>query len=100
MRVVESSIDHANQPDAILQMDRAGQSIIPAVHDIEFKNVSFSYDQKRILHNISIHISNKTTTAIIRPSRFGKMTTISLMFRNTVKCFHKHFVSILEKGFY
>ena len=81
MRVVESSIDHANRTDAIPQMDSAGQAIAPAAHEIALENVSFSYEQKEILHDISLRIPHGTTTAIIGPSGSGKTTLCNLMAR-------------------
>lgn len=81
MRVVESSIDHANQTDSIPQMDTQGQTIVPTKYDIEMENVKFSYVQKEILHDISLRIPNKTTTAIIGPSGSGKTTLCNLIAR-------------------
>ena len=81
MRVVESSINHANQTDTIPQMDSEGQVIAPRAHDIQLEHVSFSYEQKEILHDISLSIPDKTTTAIIGPSGSGKTTLCNLMAR-------------------
>lgn len=81
LRVAASSIDHANQIDDIPQMDSDGRAVLPENHDIEFKNVSFSYDKKEILHNISVILPNKTTTAVIGPSGSGKTTLCSLIAR-------------------
>lgn len=81
LRVVGSSIDHANQMDNIPQMDSEGNAISPKDHDIEFEHVSFSYDKKEILHDISIRLPDKTTTAVIGPSGSGKTTLCSLIAR-------------------
>ncbi|WP_370741298.1 ABC transporter transmembrane domain-containing protein [Longirhabdus pacifica] len=49
--------------------------------DVTIENVSFSYDQKTtILKNISMHIPNKKTTAIVGPSGSGKSTLFYLSF--------------------
>lgn len=50
-------------------------------HDIEFKNVSFSYDEKLILDNISCMIKEKSMTAIVGPSGSGKTTFCNLIAR-------------------
>ncbi len=81
LRVVSSSIDHANKTDSIPQMDSNGKEIIPNNHDIEFEKVSFSYDKKKILNDISIKIPEKKMTAIIGPSGSGKTTICNLIAR-------------------
>ena len=43
LRLVGSSIDHANQTDVIPQMDEGGSAIHPESHDIMLENVHFSY---------------------------------------------------------
>lgn len=50
-------------------------------HDIVFGRVSFSYEQKTILHDISVTLPDKTTTAIIGPSGSGKTTFCNLVAR-------------------
>lgn len=81
IRVVSSSIEHAQKMDQIPQLDERGRELSPKHHDIVFDNVSFSYEKKKILHNISLTIPNKTTTAIIGPSGSGKTTLCNLIAR-------------------
>lgn len=81
LRVAGSSIEHANQIDAIPQMDLKGRNIKPQDHSIDFSHVSFSYDKKEILHDISVGIPDRTTTAVIGPSGSGKTTMCSLIAR-------------------
>ncbi len=56
---------------------------VPYLHgDIEFKNVSFSYEKdKPILRNISFKIHAGQTTAFVGPSGAGKTTICSLIPR-------------------
>ena len=50
--------------------------------ELYFKNVSFSYDQKRkILDNISFEVKSGTSTAIVGPTGAGKSTISRLLFR-------------------
>jgi len=50
--------------------------------DIEFKNVSFSYDHREpVLRNISFHIHPGKRMAIVGPSGVGKTTLVSLILR-------------------
>jgi len=81
LRVVSSSIDHAEKTDHIPQLDAHGQTISPSKHDIVFKDVSFSYDHKMVLKHINLTIPDKTTTAIIGPSGSGKTTLCHLIAR-------------------
>lgn len=49
---------------------------------LEFKNVHFSYDEKKeILHNISFKLEKGKTYALIGPTGGGKTTTASLIAR-------------------
>lgn len=48
---------------------------IPLEHfDIAFDHVSFGYDDRQVLHDVSFTIPEKTSTAIVDPSSSGKTT--------------------------
>ena len=48
--------------------------------DVDFENVSFSYDGKRmVLHDVSFHAAPGTVTALVGSSGSGKSTTIGLI---------------------
>lgn len=81
LRIVSSSIEHANRTDEIPELDSQGRDIRPKKHDISFEHVSFSYEKKEILHDISLQIPDRTTTAIIGESGSGKTTLCSLAAR-------------------
>lgn len=81
LRLVGSSIDHANQVDEIPEMDEKGKAQHPKAHDISFEHVDFSYDRKPILKDVSITIPDKTSTAIVGPSGSGKTTLCNLIAR-------------------
>ena len=49
--------------------------------DIEFQNVTFSYDKTPVLRNISFSIPQGSTTAIVGPSGSGKTTICNLIAR-------------------
>ena len=81
LRLVGSSIDHANQVDEIPEMAEKGKAQHPKGQDISFEHVDFSYDRKPILKDVSITIPDKTTTAIVGPSGSGKTTLCNLIAR-------------------
>jgi len=59
-----------------------GGSDFPANHDIELKNVSFSYDQKtNVLENCNLKIEDGQRMAIVGRSGAGKSTVIQLISR-------------------
>jgi ATP-binding cassette subfamily B protein len=49
--------------------------------DIEFKNVTFSYDKTTVLKNISLKIQPGQTGALVGPTGSGKTTLINLILR-------------------
>lgn len=81
LRIVSSSIDQAESVDSIPELDEKGQAIQPQTYSIEFRNVSFAYDRKPILKDVSIRIPEKTSLAIVGPSGSGKSTLCSLIAR-------------------
>ncbi len=81
LRLASASIDRTLQTEKMEQMDEKGRVVRPGDHGIEFKNVHFSYKKKEILHDISVKLPDKTTTAVIGPSGSGKTTLCNLIAR-------------------
>lgn len=50
-------------------------------YDIEFQKVSFGYDRRRVLDDISFQIPQGSTVAIVGPSGSGKTTVCNLLAR-------------------
>ncbi len=48
-------------------------------HDVEFKNVRFSYSDKEVLHGVNLSLAQGTTTALIGESGSGKSTLAKLL---------------------
>lgn len=81
LRVCGSSIEQANQMDDTPVMDEKGHKEKPQKHDIVLDHVDFSYEKRKILKDINIHMKDKTMTAIIGPSGSGKTTICNLIAR-------------------
>lgn len=81
LRIVDLSVDMVNQVLAIQPMDISGQDIEPKSSRIELRDVSFSYGNKKIINQVSLIISEKTTTALVGPSGSGKTTLCNLIAR-------------------
>ena len=81
LRVVDMSVDRAQEILNTPQMDISGETIEPAVRDITAQDISFSYEKRKIIDGISLHIPEKTTTAIVGPSGGGKTTLVNLLAR-------------------
>lgn len=81
LRVVDMSVDRAQEILDTPQMDISGETIEPAVRDIVAQDIAFSYEKRKIIDGISLHIPEKTTTAIVGPSGGGKTTLVNLLAR-------------------
>ncbi|MDU5961137.1 MAG: ABC transporter ATP-binding protein [Finegoldia magna] len=81
LRACENAIDSVGFIDSMPDM-REGSITEPIKnHNIVFKNVSFSYDDRPILKNVSAEIKENTMTAIVGPSGSGKTTFCNLIAR-------------------
>ena len=81
LRVVDMSVDRAQEILNTPQMDISGETIEPAVRDITAQDIAFSYEKRKIIDGISLQIPEKTTTAIVGPSGGGKTTLVNLLAR-------------------
>ena len=81
LRIAENSIDSLKYLEKIPEI-KEGAETSPIRHpDIEFKDVSFDYDEKTILDHISCEMKKNTMTAIVGPSGSGKTTFCNLIAR-------------------
>lgn len=81
LRTIDICIDKAQKNLDLDTMDIDGKDIIPQNYDIDVNNIEFSYDKRKIIDGISLHIPQKTTTAVVGPSGGGKSTLCNLISR-------------------
>ena len=81
LRVVDVSVQRAQEILDTPQMDITGEEIRPERTDISAENIEFSYEKRKVIDGITLEIPEKTTTAIVGPSGGGKTTLVNLLAR-------------------
>lgn len=87
LRVVDIGVDKVQVILDLPEMDIDGKEITPKNYDVDIKNIDFYYDKNlssdksKIIDDVSVHIPEKTTTAIVGPSGGGKTTLCHLIAR-------------------
>ncbi len=78
---LERIFETIDEPVRVKDAPDAG--IMPPIHgDVEFKDVSFSYDEgHEILHKINFQVRQGETYAIVGPTGAGKSTIVNLISR-------------------
>lgn len=79
--VIDSAMNKLEKVEQVEYIDQDGSDITPDGYGIEFQNVSFGYDSREILHDVTFQIPQNTTTAIVGPSGSGKSTLCNLIAR-------------------
>ena len=86
LTVMNSCMDRIEEVFGTPELSDAGTAVLPestdqTVPEITFRNVSFSYGKKEVLHNISFSMPQGSMTALVGPSGGGKSTIASLLTR-------------------
>ncbi|SFI14484.1 ATP-binding cassette, subfamily B [Pseudobutyrivibrio sp. OR37] len=81
IRIIGKGVDMVNEIMEVEQMDINGEEIHPSNRDIHLEHVSFAYEDRTIIDDVTLDIKEKTTTAIVGPSGGGKTTITSLIAR-------------------
>ena len=81
LRACENAIDSVGFIDSIPDMKEGSITEPIKNHNIVFKDVSFSYDDRPILKDVLAEIKENTMTAIVGPSGSGKTTFCNLIAR-------------------
>ena len=81
LRVVDLCVDQAQAILEMEPMDIEGRETAPEHFDIDVEQIGFSYDKQKIIDGVSVHIPEKSITAIVGPSGGGKTTLCHLISR-------------------
>ncbi|QUH30450.1 ABC transporter ATP-binding protein [Vallitalea guaymasensis] len=81
LEIIDETMDKLDKINHAEYIDEDGVNKELSSYDIEFDNVIFAYDKNEILKNVSFHIPQKSTTAIIGASGSGKTTICNLIAR-------------------
>ncbi|MCR5272714.1 MAG: ABC transporter ATP-binding protein/permease [Lachnospiraceae bacterium] len=75
---IEEVMNEAELPD---DSERNVSGCHPGIPTVEFKNVSFSYDSKETISNVSFEVKEGEIIALVGPSGSGKTTLANLIAR-------------------
>lgn len=81
LHVINHTLDKLDRLMSAEFIDVTGRNLVPENHNIAFRNVSFSYDKRRVLKNITCEFPENSFTAIVGPSGSGKTTMCNLIAR-------------------
>lgn len=82
--VMNSCLDRIEQVFSEQELDNRGTEHIPQATDkpeIEFRNVSFAYGDKDVIHDMTFSVNRNEMCALVGPSGCGKSTLANLLAR-------------------
>ena len=80
-RVVDASLDRLETVSKMPLLDENGTDLTPKAYDLTISNISFAYDEKEVIHDVSFSVPQGTSCTIVGPSGSGKTTLCSLIAR-------------------
>jgi ATP-binding cassette subfamily B protein IrtB len=81
LEIINATLDKLVDIERAQIIDKESKDIKLSRYDIRFQNVTFAYEKRDVLKNLSFTIPENTTTAIVGPSGSGKSTICSLITR-------------------
>ena len=81
LRLIETSIDEISSILSTEGMNESGKETKPTGYEIDIRDISFSYETKKIIDTVSLNIPQKSTLAIVGGSGSGKTTLCNLITR-------------------
>lgn len=79
--MIITGLDRLEQVTDMPKIDTSEKELVLSNFDIELQNVSFAYDSRQIIKNISLKVPQGSTCAIVGPSGSGKTTLCNLIAR-------------------
>ena len=80
-RVIDTSLDRLEAVSKMPLLDERGIDLTPKAYDITVSDISFAYDEKKVISNVSFSVPQGTSCAIVGPSGSGKTTLCHLIAR-------------------
>ena len=88
LTVTSASLDRIEEVFDAKELADEGKNVLPDMPEvedqvpaIEYENVSFGYNEKDVLKNVSFKVNAREMTALVGPSGGGKSTIASLLAR-------------------
>ncbi|MCG8482502.1 MAG: ABC transporter ATP-binding protein/permease [Clostridia bacterium] len=81
IRIMKAGLDRYEEIKNTQIIDEQGKDIKLDNYDIEFKDVTFAYEEKTTLKNVSLKIPEKSMIALVGASGCGKTTIANLIAR-------------------
>ncbi|EIW16345.1 ATP-binding cassette, subfamily B [Pelosinus fermentans] len=81
LKIIDATLDKLAGIENAEFIDKDSKDVELSAYDIQFQDVTFAYEKRTVLKNVSFTIPENTTTAIIGPSGSGKSTICSLIAR-------------------
>lgn len=84
LTVMSACMDRIEEVMAVPELNDSEKSIIPESYDgphVEFEDVTFAYEKKEVLKDISFKMQPNSMTAVVGPSGSGKSTIANLLAR-------------------
>ena len=81
LHVIDHTLDKLDRLTGAKFIDEDGQDLVPENSAISFDHVTFSYDERPILKDVTCTFPENSFTAIVGPSGSGKTTMCNLIAR-------------------
>ncbi len=81
LRTIDTCVNKARAILDLQGIKTDGKDETPATYDIKADHISFAYEDKKILDDITLEIPQNTITAIVGPSGSGKTTLCHVLSR-------------------
>ncbi|GAB0169156.1 ABC transporter ATP-binding protein [Lysinibacillus sp. CTST325] len=81
LETIDNTLDKLETIENTTFIDEKGENINLKHYNIQFDKVSFAYDERPIIQDVTFTIKEGTTTAIVGPSGSGKTTLCNLIAR-------------------